>query len=162
MLYLKEIIYNNVSLAKSLVIVSFILFVAMILYIIARFKLGKKEKFDNCFKLMAKSIALLLMCAILIDLTKEDHQSIPLSTIDNKISVKGQRVEIGELDDKYGYKNFKKDNESVTMSSDSHVFKFEYDEVFESGKLSDEYGRYRMLDKEDIDYLKSKQSKGEK
>ena len=99
--------------------------------------------------------------AVVRDLTKERHTSVRLSEIDNKISVKGQRVDIGELDEKYGYENFKSGNESVTMSSDSHTFKFEYDEVSETGKLSDEYGRYRMLNKEDIDYLRAKQAKGE-
>lgn len=156
MLYLKEINYNNVTLAKSLIIISVIFFIAMTLRFI---KFSVEDKY---FKPLAKITACLVMMAVVIDLTKEHHASVPLSEIDNKISVKGQRVDIGELDNKYGYKNFKKGNESVTMSSDSHVFKFEYDEVFETGKLSDEYGRYRMLDKDDIDYLRAKQAKGEK
>lgn len=156
MLYLKEINYNNVTLAKSLIIISVIFFIAMTLRFI---KFSVEDKY---FKSLAKITACLVMMAVVIDLTKEHHTSVPLSEIDNKISVKGQRVDIGELDKKYGYENFKSGNESVTMSSDSHTFKFEYDEVFETGKLSDEYGRYRMLDKDDIDYLRSKQAKGEK
>lgn len=156
MLYLKEINYNNVTLAKSLIIVSAIFFIAMTLRFV---KFSVEDKY---FKSLAKITACLLVSAVMIDLTKEHHTSVPLSEIDNEISVKGQRVDIGELDKKYGYENFKKDNESVTMPSNSHTFKFEYDEVFETGKLSDEYGRYRMLDKEDIDYLRAKQSKGEK
>ena len=156
MIYLKEINYNNVTLAKSLIIISVIFFIAMLLRLI------KSSVEDKYFKSLAKITACLIMMAIVIDLTKEHHTSVPLSEIDNKISVKGQRVDIDKLDEKYGYENFKSGNESVEMSSDSHTFKFEYDEVFESGKLSDEYGRYRMLDKEDIDYLRSKQAKGEK
>ena len=156
MLYLREINYNNVTLAKSLIIISVIFFIAMTIRFI---KFNIEDKY---FKSLAKITVCLVMIAVLIDLTKENHTSVPLSEIDNKISVKGQRVDIGKLDDKYKYENFKSGNESVEMSSDSHTFKFEYDEVFESGKLSDEYGRYRMLDKGDIDYLKSKQSKGEK
>ena len=156
MLYLKEINYNNVTLAKSLLIISAIFFIAMTLRFI---KFSVEDKY---FKPLAKITACLIMMAVVIDLTKEKHASVPLSEIDNKISVKGQRVDIDKLDEKYGYENFKSGNESVEMSSDSHTFKFEYDEVFESGKLSDEYGRYRMLDKDDIDYLRSKQAKGEK
>lgn len=156
MLYLKEINYNNVTLAKSLIIISAIFFIAMTLRFI-RFSVE-----DKYFKSLAKITACLVMMTVLIDLTKERLTSVPLSEIDNKISVKGQRVDIDKLDEKYGYENFKQGNVSVKMSSDSHTFKFEYDEVFESGKLSDEYGRYRMLDKDDIDYLRAKQSKGEK
>lgn len=156
MIYLREINYNNVTLAKSLIIIGVIFFIAMILRLI------KSSVEDKYFKSLAKITACLVMMAVLIDLTGERRTSVPLSEIDNKISVKGQRVDIDKLDEKYGYENFKQGNESVTMSSDSHTFKFEYDEVFESGKLSDEYGRYRMLDKDDIDYLRSKQSKGEK
>lgn len=156
MIYLKEINYNNVTLAKSLIIISAIFFIAMTLRFI---KFSVEDKY---FKPLAKITACLIMMAVVIDLTKEKHSSVPLSEIDNKISVKGQRVDISELDKKYGYENFKLGDQYVKMSSDSHTFKFEYDEVFESGKLSDEYGRYRMLDKEDIDYLRSKQAKGEK
>lgn len=156
MLYLKEINYNNMTLAKSLIIISVIFFIAMTLRFI---KFSVEDKY---FKPLAKITVCLMMMAVVIDLTKERLTSVPLSEIDNKISVKGQRVDIDKLDEKYGYENFKSGNESVEMSSDSHTFKFEYDEVFESGKLSDEYGRYRMLDKEDIDYLRSKQVKGEK
>lgn len=134
MLYLKEINYNNVTLAKSLIIISAIFFIAMTLRFI---KFSVEDKY---FKPLAKITACLIMMAVVIDLAKEHHTSVPLSEIDNKISVKGQRVDIDKLDEKYGYENFKQGNESVEMSSDSHTFKFEYDEVFESGKLSDEYG----------------------
>lgn len=156
MLYLREINQNNMSLAKGLIIISVIFFIAMTLRFI---KFSVEDKY---FKSLAKITACLVMMAVVIDLTKERLTSVPLSEIDNKISVKGQRVDIDKLDEKYGYENFKLGDQSVKMSSDSHTFKFEYDEVFESGKLSDEYGRYRMLDKDDIDYLRSKQSKGEK
>lgn len=156
MIYLREINQNNVTLAKSLIIISVIFFIAMTLRFI---KFSVEDKY---FKPLAKITACLVMMAVVIDLTKERLTSVPLSEIDNKISVKGQRVDIDKLDEKYGYEKFKSGNESVEMSSDSHTFKFEYDEVFETGKLSDEYGRYRMLSKEDIDYLRAKQSKGEK
>lgn len=159
MLYLKEINYNNVTLAKSLIIISAILVIALALRFIKSIQRSTEDKY---LAPLAKITACLIMMAVVIDLTKEHRTSVPLSEIDNKISVKGQRVDIDKLDEKYGYENFKSGNESVEMSSDSHTFKFEYDEVFESGKLSDEYGSYRMLDKGDIDYLRSKQSKGEK
>lgn len=159
MLYLREINQNNITLAKSLTIISAILFIVLTIYFIKHVKLGTEGK---SFKPLAVTITCLLAAAVMLDLTKERHSSVPLSEIDNKISVKGQRVDISELDEKYRYENFKQGDESVKMSPDSHTFKFEYDEVFESRKISDEYGRYRMLDKEDIDYLRSKQSKGEK
>lgn len=158
MLYLKEINYSNVTLAKSLSIISAILVIALALRFIKSIQRSTEDKY---LAPLAKITACLVMMAVVIDLTKEHHTSVPLSEIDNKISVKGQRVDIDKLDEKYGYENFKQGNEYVKMSSDSHTFKFEYDEVFESGKLSDEYGRYRMLDKGDIDYLRSKQAKGE-
>lgn len=158
MIYLREINYRHETLAKSLSIISAILVIALALRFIKSIQRSTEDKY---LAPLAKTIVCLLMIAIVSDLTKEHHTSVPLSEIDNKISVKGQRVDISELDEKYGYENFKSGNESVTMSSDSHTFKFEYDEVFESGKLSDEYGRYRMLDKDDIDYLRSKQVKGE-
>lgn len=159
MIYLREINQNNVTLAKSLTIISAILVIVLALRFIKSIQRSTEDKY---FKSLAKITACLVMMAVVIDLTKEHYTSVPLSEIDNKISVKGQRVDISELDKKYGYEKFKSGNESVEMSSDSHTFKFEYDEVFESGKLSDEYGRYRMLDKGDIDYLRSKQAKGEK
>ena len=155
MLYLKEINYSNVTLAKSLIIISAIFFIAITLRFI---KFSVEDKY---FKRLAKITVCLTMIAVVLDFAKERHASVSLSEIDNKISVKGQRVDIDKLDEKYGYENFKSGNESVEMSSDSHTFKFEYDEVFESGKLSDEYGRYD-LSEEDANYLKSKQSKGEK
>ena len=161
MLYLKEINYDTISALKILLVLSLISFIALIFCAVIRYKSNNKVGVKS-FSAFAIFTVGLLMNVFLADASKYKYTSIPLSAIDNKISVKGQRVDIGKLDDKYEYKDFKKDNESVTMSSDSHTFKFEYDEVFESGKLSDEYGRYRMLDKEDIDYLKSKQAKGEK
>lgn len=161
MLYLKEINYDMISASKILLVLSLISFIALIFCAVIRYKSNNKVGVKS-FSAFAIFTVGLLMNVFLVDASKYKYTSIPLSAIDNKISVKGQRVDIGKLDDKYEYKDFKKDNESVTMSSDSHTFKFEYDEVFESGKLSDEYGRYQMLDKGDIDYLRSKQVKGEK
>ena len=159
MIYLREINYSHETLAKSLSIISAILVIALALRFIKSIQRSTEDKY---LAPLAKTIVCLLMIAIVSDLTKEHHTSVPLSEIDNKISVKGQRVDIDKLDEKYGYENFKLSDQYVKMSPDSHTFKFEYDEVFESGKLSDEYGSYRMLDKDDIDYLKSKQAKGEK
>lgn len=161
MLYLKEINYDMISASKILLVLSLISFIALIFCAVIRYKSNNKVGVKS-FSVFAIFTVGLLMNVFLVDASKYKYTSIPLSEIDNKISVKGQRVVIDKLDEKYGYEKFKSGNESVEMSSDSHTFKFEYDEVFESGKLSDEYGRYRMLDKGDIDYLKSKQSKGEK
>ena len=83
-------------------------------------------------------------------------KKLPLSAIDNKITVNGEKVAIDKLDENFGYLD------SDIDSSKRNLFRFDYDEIYETGKLIDEYSQEYKLSKEDIDYLKSKQSKGEK
>lgn len=83
-------------------------------------------------------------------------KKLPLSAIDNKITVNGEKVAIDKLDENFGYLD------SDIDSSKRNLFRFGYDEIYETGKLIDEYSQEYKLSKEDIDYLKSKQSKGEK
>ena len=156
MIYLREINQNNITLAKGLLVVSAILFIALIIRFVRHVKFGTEDKY---LAPLAKTIICLLMFAITLELTKETHVSVPLSEIDNKISVKGQRVDIGELDEAYRYQNFQSGNESIEMSSDSHTFKFDYDEIFETGTLTDRYGRKYELNKEDSKYLKERDGK---
>lgn len=156
MIYLREINQNNIALAKVLLVVSTILFIALIIRFIRHVKPGTEDKY---LAPLAKTIVCVLMFAITLELTKETHVSVPLSEIDNKISVKGQRVDIGELDEAYRYQNFQSGNESIEMSSDSHTFKFDYDEIFETGTLTDQDGRTYKLDKEDSKYLKERSGK---
>lgn len=83
-------------------------------------------------------------------------KKLPLSAIDNKITVNGEKVAIDKLDENFGYLD------SDIDSSKRNLFKFDYDEIYETGKLIDKYSHEYKLSKEDIDYLKSKQSKREK
>jgi len=83
-------------------------------------------------------------------------KKLPLSAIDNKITVNGEKVAIDKLDENFGYLD------SDIDSSKRNLFKFDYDEIYETGKLIDEYSQEYKLSKEDIDYLRSKQAKGEK
>lgn len=83
-------------------------------------------------------------------------KKILLSTIDNKITVNGEKVAIGKLDENFGYLKLEGD------PSKRNLFRFEYNDIFETGKLIDENGKEYDLSKEDTDYLRSKQSKGEK
>lgn len=83
-------------------------------------------------------------------------KKLPLSAIDNKITVNGEKVAIDKLDENFGYLD------SDIDSSKRNLFKFDYDEIYETGKLIDEYSQEYKLSKEDTDYLRSKQAKGEK
>lgn len=80
----------------------------------------------------------------------------PLSAIDNKISVSGEKVAIDKLDENFRYQD------DYLDSSKRNLFKFEYDDIFESGKLINDVGHEYKLSKEDTSYLRSKQAKGEK
>ena len=87
--------------------------------------------------------------------------TVPLSKIDNKITVNGEKVVIEELDELYNYHDYTKDTGEFghyrPNSNSRQIFKFEYSELYESGKLIRENGNYYTLSKEDIKYLKSKQ-----
>lgn len=83
-------------------------------------------------------------------------KKIPLSAIDNKITVNREKVAIDKLDENFGYLQLEGD------AAKRNLFKFEYNDTFETGKLINENGKEYDLSKEDTDYLRSKQSKGEK
>lgn len=89
--------------------------------------------------------------------------TVPLSKIDNKITVQGEKVVIEELDELYSYHDYTKDNGEFghhrPNSNSRQIFKFEYSELYESGKLIKENGNYYTLSKEDIKYLKEKGDK---
>lgn len=84
---------------------------------------------------------------------------VPLSTIDNKITVQGEKVVIDEFDKPYGYHEYANNDHQSPRNDIKQIFKFEYDELFESGKLTNENGDYYKLSKEDIKYLKEKGGK---
>ena len=89
--------------------------------------------------------------------------TVPLSKIDNKITVQGEKVVIDELDGPYGYHEYSNDNtefgQRKANSNSRQIFKFEYSDLYESGKLIKENGSYYNLSKEDIKYLKGKGAK---
>ena len=85
--------------------------------------------------------------------------TVPLSTIDNKITVQGEKVVIDEFDKPYGYHEYANNDDQSPRNDIKQIFKFEYDELFESGKLTNENGDYYKLSKEDIKYLKEKGGK---
>ena len=89
--------------------------------------------------------------------------TVPLSTIDNKITVQGEKIVIDELDKLYDYYEYSNNDSEFgkrkANSNSRQIFKFEYSDLYESGKLIKENGSYYELSKEDIKYLKEKGSK---
>lgn len=82
---------------------------------------------------------------------------VPLSTIGDKITVQGEKVVIGKFDEPYGYESLtEKKDESNPKSDTEQIFKFEYNELYESGKLITEKGSYYKLSKADVRYLKER------
>ena len=83
--------------------------------------------------------------------------TIALSTLDDKITVSGDKVTINKFDKPYGYEHLTHREDEYTPKSDTdQIFKFEYNEFYETGKLITEKGGYYELSKEDARYLKSK------
>lgn len=89
--------------------------------------------------------------------------TVPLSKIDNKITVNGEKVVIEELDELYNYYEYSDDSgkfgQRKASGNNRQIFKFEYDELYESGKLIQKNGGYYTLSKGDITYLKGKDGK---
>ena len=82
---------------------------------------------------------------------------VPLSTIGDKITVQGEKVVIDKFDEPYGYESLtEKKDESNPKSDTEQIFKFEYNELYESGKLITEEGSYYKLSKEDVKFLKER------
>lgn len=86
--------------------------------------------------------------------------TVPLSKIDNKITVQGEKVVIEELDELYTYHEYSEDSgkfgQRKASRNNRQIFKFEYDELYETGKLIQKNGGYYILSKEDIKYLTEK------
>lgn len=82
---------------------------------------------------------------------------VPLSTIGDKVTVQGEKVVIDKFDEPYGYESLtEKKDESNPKSNTEQIFKFEYNELYESGKLITEKGSYYELSKEDVKFLKER------
>lgn len=85
---------------------------------------------------------------------KEDP--IHLSDVPIEIKVQGQKVVIPNLPDGYRYKDLAGHSRP---DNSEHIFKFDYDEIFEAGTLTDRDGRKYELDKDDSQYLKERTDK---
>ena len=103
-------------------------------------------------------LAIFTTCSIGDD-GKYHTNTIALSTLDDKITVNGDKVTINKFDKPYGYERLIHREDEYTPKSDTdQIFKFEYNEFYESGKLITEKGGYYELSKEDARYLKGKGS----
>ena len=85
----------------------------------------------------------------------ESTQSVPLSVIDNKVHVEGDKVTIDTLDEKYNYSTLRTLDDKRFVPQ---TFRFKYDEFYKQGWLVDAGGREIKLSNEDTEYLKNKQS----
>ena len=83
-------------------------------------------------------------------------ETVHLRDVPIDIEVQGQKVVIPNLPDNYRY-----DTASGHSRPDNseHIFKFDYDEIFEAGTLTDQDGRVYKLDKHDSKYLKERSGK---
>ena len=82
-------------------------------------------------------------------------ERVPLSVIDNKVHVEGDKVTIDPLDEKYSYSTLRTLDDKRLVPQ---TFRFKYDEFYKQGWLIDSGGREIKLSNEDTEYLKNKQS----
>lgn len=121
---------------------------------------------DEDFTFLIAGILMLLtvVCIAItfVTATNGNYRSntVPLSKIDSKITVQGEKVVIEELDELYNYHEYSEDSgkfgQRKASRNNRQIFKFEYDELYESGKLIQKNGGYYILSKDDINYLKEK------
>ena len=85
-------------------------------------------------------------------------ETVHFSDVPIEIKVQGQKVVIPNLPNDYRY-----DTDTVSSlakpDNGEHIFKFEYDDIFETGTLTDHEGRQYKLDKDDSKYLKERSGK---
>lgn len=121
------------------------------------------EDFAVLIAFMLMFLTTISIVVTIITVTSDDYRyrsnTVPLSKIDNKITVQGEKVVIDEFDKPYGYHEYANNDHQSPRNDIKQIFKFEYDELFESGKLTNENGDYYKLSKEDIKYLKEKGGK---
>lgn len=85
-------------------------------------------------------------------------RAVPLSTIDNKITVQDTKVIIDPLDENYGYIKDPVSPKLRGAANEKQIFEFTYDEYYDQGSLKDKDGNKMNLTKEDTNYLKSRQN----
>lgn len=139
---------------------SFIIGVALLSYAYYR---SRKSQTNKCHRFSKAVAGVFAPIMILMPLafwynhgSEHNLKETPLSAIDDKITVNDDKVVINGLDKNFVYRDENKD------PSKRQIFKFEYGEFYETGKLVDENGKEYKLSEEDTNYLRSKQAKGEK
>ena len=68
----------------------------------------------------------------------------------------GMRIMFGNTDVQTNLSEIESNDESNPKSDTEQIFKFEYNELYESGKLITEKGSYYKLSKEDVKFLKER------
>lgn len=151
---------NYFTLGLILTIISLIV---SLIFVHFDLKTGDKHKYlENCVVVL---FLITLVCALSTafnfgDSGKYNSNTVPLSTISDKITVNGDKVTINKFDKPYVYQHLTHSEDEYTPKSNTdQIFKFEYNEFYETGKLITEKGGYYELSKEDARYLKEKGSK---
>ena len=118
----------------------------------------KKTLSDIASTFISFGVGLGVVTAVLsMGIGEYTSHKVPLSTIGDKITVQGEKVVIDKFDNPYGYGRFTEDKGDGTPERNTEqIFKFEYNELYESGKLITEKGSYYELSKEDIKFLKER------
>lgn len=150
-------------------IIGLIVTILLILLMVLWFKTvvdksSSKLDEDVAFLIAAMLMFLTVISAVVTFMTATSgnyrENTVPLSAIDNKITVQGEKVVIDELDEPYGYHEYSNDDTELGQRkanrNSRQIFKFEYSDLYESGKLIKENGSYYNLSKDDIKYLKEK------
>lgn len=144
-------------------ILTIISLIAGLIFVHFDLKTGDKHKYlENCVVI---SFMVVILCVVWTginfgDIGKYRSHTVPLSTINDKITVNGEKVKIENFDKPYGYEHLtQSENEGSPSRDVDQIFKFEYNEFYETGKLTTEKGGYYELSKEDTKFLKEKDGK---
>lgn len=152
----------------GLMITKFLLAAALIIFLLSLFTSSSTDSKENqdTDDIWVDTFALCLSTAIVSGIItflmstgigEYTTHKVPLSTIGDKITVQGEKVVIDKFDGPYDYESLtEKKDESNPKSNTEQIFKFEYNELYESGKLITEKGSYYELSKEDVRYLKER------
>lgn len=107
------------------------------------------------------SVVLVIIMAIIACSGVGYDEDLPLSTIDKVIKVEGNKVIIDKLPDNIHYSSsYKKTNNNEFINrNEEQIFKFDYDEFYQIGKLTDSKGGIFELSRTDATYLKEKGGK---
>lgn len=149
---------NYFTLGLILTIISLI---AVFVFVHFDMKINREENGILSYCVVISFILTILLAIFTVvsfgDTGKYSANTIALSTLNDKITVNGDKVTINKFDKPYGYEHLTHREDEYTPKSDTdQIFKFEYNEFYETGKLITEKGGYYELSKEDARYLKGK------